>query len=314
MSSQGFSHQPVLFQQVLDLMNIKPDGVYVDGTFGRGGHSAAILAKLNEKGRLLVMDKDPQAIAYARQQHADDQRVTIIHDDFSQISACIERMNLQQAVDGVLLDLGVSSPQLDDAQRGFSFQQNGPLDMRMNPETGISASEWIMTAKEKQIADVLWQLGEERFSRRIAKKIIEFRQQKSITDTATLAEIIKGCVPSFKEKKHPATRSFQAIRMYVNHELDHITRLLEDIFEVLKIGGRLLIISFHSLEDRLVKRFFRKHSTAPAIPKGLPVRDTELAVTIRLKNIGKAVRASAEEIQRNSRSRSAILRIAERVN
>ncbi len=314
MSQAEFSHQPVLFQQVIDLMKIKPDGIYIDGTFGRGGHSAAILAKLNENGRLLVMDKDPEAIAYAKQIHSDDARVTIIHDDYGHMAECIEQLGLKQLVDGVLLDLGVSSPQLDDAQRGFSFLQNGPLDMRMNPEQGMSAAEWIMIAKEKEISDVLWQLGEERFSRRIAKKIIEYRQDQAITDTATLVSIISDCVPAHKEKKHPATRSFQAIRMKVNQELDHIHQVLDGIFDVVKIGGQLLVISFHSLEDRLVKRFIKQHSTPPAIPKGLPVRDSDLQITVRLRNIGKAVKATGEEIKQNTRSRSAILRIAERTS
>ena len=314
MSQQQFSHKPVLFQQVIDLMKIKPDGIYIDGTFGRGGHAVAILSQLNENGRLLVMDKDPEAIDYAKQLLADDARVTIIHDDYGQMAECIEQLGLKQLVDGVLLDLGVSSPQLDDAQRGFSFQNNGPLDMRMNPDQGMSAAEWIMTAKEKEISDVLWQLGEERFSRRIAKKIIEARQQLPITDTATLVNIISDCVPAYKEKKHPATRSFQAIRMKVNQELDHIHQVLDGIFDVLKIGGQILVISFHSLEDRLVKRFIKKHSTPPAIPKGLPIRESDLQVTVRLRNIGKAVKATAEEIKQNTRSRSAILRIAERLS
>ncbi len=314
MSQSVFSHQPVLFKEVLECLQVKPDGVYVDGTFGRGGHAAAILALLNEHGRLVVMDKDPEAIAFARQLHADDARVTIIHDDYSQMSACIERLGLTQQVDGVLLDLGVSSPQLDDASRGFSFQQNGPLDMRMNPAQGISASAWLMSAKEKEIADVLWELGEERFSRRIASRIVQFREQQPILDTATLARIISECVPAYKEKKHPATRSFQAIRIKVNQELEHIEQVLAQIFEVLKIGGRLLVISFHSLEDRLVKRFVKKQSSAPAIPRGLPVRDSDIAVTVRLRSIGKAVKATVEEIKQNARSRSAVLRVAERVS
>jgi len=314
MSQKVFSHHPVLFHEVLDLMAVKPDGVYVDGTFGRGGHAAALLEQLSEKGRLVVMDKDPQAVSFARQQHSGDARVTIIHDDYSQMANRIKQLGLKQHVDGVLLDLGVSSPQLDDAGRGFSFQQNGPLDMRMNPDQGVSASEWLMTATEKEIADVLWQLGEERFSRRIARKIIEFRQQQVISDTATLVNIISDCVPAHKEKKHPATRSFQAIRMKVNQELDHIHQVLEGIFDVLKIGGRLLVISFHSLEDRLVKRFFKKHSTEPSLPKGLPVRQSDIPVTTRLRCIGKAVKATAQEIKQNSRSRSAVLRIAERTS
>lgn len=314
MSQSEFTHQPVLFQQVIDLMNIKSDGVYVDGTFGRGGHAAAILAQLNENGRLLVMDKDPEAIAYAQEQYADDARVTIIHDDYSQMAERVEQLGLKQLVDGVLLDLGVSSPQLDDAERGFSFQKNGPLDMRMNPQQGMSAAEWLMTAKEKEISDVLWQLGEERFSRRIAKKIVEFRQQQVIADTSTLVGIISDCVPSHKEKKHPATRSFQAIRMKVNQELDHIHQVLDGVFDVLNIGGRLLVISFHSLEDRLIKRYFKKHSTPPVLPRGLPVRESDIQVSVRFRNIGKAIKATAEEIKQNTRSRSAILRIAERVS
>ncbi len=313
MSQSDLAHQPVLFDEVLEALAIKPDGVYVDGTFGRGGHAAAILQQLGENGRLLVMDKDPQAIASAKQAYADDARVTIIHDDYAHMLQQLDRRDLRQLVDGVLLDLGVSSPQLDDASRGFSFQHNGPLDMRMNPEQGISAAQWIMTASEKEIATVLWELGEERFSRRIARRIVDFRQQQPISDTATLAGLISECVPKGKQHKHPATRSFQAIRIRVNEELEHIQSLLGDIFEVLKIGGRLLVISFHSLEDRLVKRFFKKHSTPPALPRGLPLRDSEIAVTVRLRTIGKAVRASAREVALNPRARSAVLRIAERV-
>jgi 16S rRNA (cytosine1402-N4)-methyltransferase len=307
-------HQPVLFDEVLQAMQVKPDGVYVDGTFGRGGHAAAILQQLGEHGRLIVMDKDPQAIACARAKHADDQRVTIIHDDYAQMKNYISEQGLTSQVDGVLLDLGVSSPQLDDATRGFSFQQNGPLDMRMNTEQGETAQEWISKASEKEIADVLWRFGEERFSRRIARKIVEYRQQEPINDTDTLVSIIKDCVPAGKEKKHPATRSFQAIRMRINHELENVELVLADIFDVLKIGGRLLVISFHSLEDRLVKRFFKQQSTAPSIPRGLPVRESELSVSIRLRTIGKAIKAGVQELSQNPRSRSAVLRIAERVS
>lgn len=312
--SAPLSHQPVLFEEVMHAMQVKPDGVYVDGTFGRGGHAAAILAQLGEQGRLIVMDKDPQAIAVAREKHAGDQRVTIIHDDYAQMKNHIAEQGISCQVDGVLLDLGVSSPQLDDASRGFSFQQNGPLDMRMNTEQGETAQQWVMTAGEKEIADVLWRFGEERFSRRIARKIVEYRQQAPINDTDTLVSIIKECVPQGKEKKHPATRSFQAIRMRINHELENVERVLGDIFDVLKIGGRLLVISFHSLEDRLVKRFFKQQSTPAPIPRGLPIKDSELKVTIRLHTIGKAVKAGVDELTQNPRSRSAVLRIAERVS
>jgi 16S rRNA (cytosine1402-N4)-methyltransferase len=318
MSNEGkksaFTHQPVLLKEVIEAMQIRPDGVYIDGTFGRGGHAAAILEILNDKGRLIVMDKDPQAVACAEHKFSGDKRVIIIHDDYALMKEHIKRIGLANLVDGVLLDLGVSSPQLDEAARGFSFQHNGPLDMRMNTKQGITANEWIMSASEKEIADVLWRLGEERFSRRIAQRIVEFRQHQDIADTSTLATIISDCVPSGKEKKHPATRSFQAIRMKINHELDHISLVLDEIFDVLKIGGRLLVISFHSLEDRLVKRFIKKHSTAPLLPRGLPLRERDITVSIRLKAIGKAIKAGAEELMHNPRSRSAVLRIAERVS
>ncbi len=308
-----YEHAPVLFAEVSSYMDIKPDGVYVDGTYGRGGHALAILKKLNNKGRLLVMDKDPEAIADAERKLGKDQRVTIIHDDYEQMATHLDSLGLAQLVDGVLLDLGVSSPQLDDASRGFSFQKNGPLDMRMNPEDGDSASSWLMAATEKEIATVLWRLGEEKFSRRIAAKIIEYRKDKPINDTQTLVNIIKECIPAGREKKHPATRSFQAIRIKVNRELEQIESLLLAIFRVVKIGGRILIISFHSLEDRLVKQFFKKQSSMLALPRGLPVRDSDRKSTIRLRLIGKAIKATSDEVAINPRSRSAVLRVAERV-
>ena len=313
MSDQGFNHKPVLLDEVIAALEIKPDGVYVDGTYGRGGHSEAILSQLNENGRLLVMDKDPQAIADALQKHAADKRVTVIHDDYAQMAEHMNRLGLQQLVDGVLLDLGVSSPQLDDASRGFSFQNNGPLDMRMNPQVGQSAADWIMSASEKEISDVLWQLGEERYARRIARKVIEVRQEQPISDTQTLAELIRSCVPANKEKKHPATRSFQAIRIKINQELEHVQDVLEGVFDILRVGGRVLVISFHSLEDRIVKRFFKKHSQQASLPRGLPLREKDIPVTIRLKAIGKAIKATRQELIDNARSRSAVLRIAERV-
>ena len=313
MSDQGFNHKPVLLDEVIAALEIKPDGVYVDGTYGRGGHSEAILSQLNENGRLLVMDKDPQAIADALQKHAADKRVTVIHDDYAQMAEHMNRLGLQQLVDGVLLDLGVSSPQLDDASRGFSFQNNGPLDMRMNPQVGQSAADWIMSASEKEISDVLWQLGEERYARRIARKVIEVRQEQPISDTQTLAELIRSCVPANKEKKHPATRSFQAIRININQELEHVQDVLEGVFDILRVGGRVLVISFHSLEDRIVKRFFKKHSQQASLPRGLPLREKDIPVTIRLKAIGKAIKATRQELIDNARSRSAVLRIAERV-
>lgn len=314
MSSAELSHRPVLFEQVIDAMQVRPDGVYVDGTFGRGGHAAAILALLNDKGRLILMDKDPDAIAWARQQLSADHRVTIIHDDYAHLQQHVESLGLAQMVDGVLLDLGVSSPQLDDASRGFSFQHNGPLDMRMNSEQGESAADWLNRAQESEIADVLWRFGEERYSRRIARRIVAFREDQPIRDTATLASLIRDCVPAGKQKKHPATRSFQAIRMRINQELDQLAGMLDDLFDVLKIGGRVLVISFHSLEDRLVKRFYKKYSVAPSLPKGMPLRESEIPFQARLRLIGKAIKAGSREVLNNPRSRSAVLRIAERTS
>ena len=314
MSRAELSHAPVMHDEIMHHLNIQPDGIYVDGTYGRGGHAKSILSRLGENGRLIVMDKDPEAIKAARESIGDDARVTIFHDDYANMSQTLAAVELKQQVDGVLLDLGVSSPQLDDAIRGFSFQKNGPLDMRMNPMQGESAAHWLRHAEEKEISTVLWELGEERFARRIARKIVETRKTQTIDDTATLSGLISACVPSLKNKKHPATRSFQAIRIHINQELVQIGRLLESIFDILKIGGRLLVISFHSLEDRLVKRFFRQHSTPLKIPRGLPVRDDELRSTIRLSVIGKAIKAGAQEVKLNPRARSAVLRVAERTS
>jgi len=305
-------HAPVLHAEVLAALEIKPDGRYVDGTYGRGGHAHSILSELGDRGRLIVMDRDPQAIADARETMGSDHRVTIIHDDYANMHAQIDDLDLLEQIDGILLDLGVSSPQLDDAERGFSFQQNGPLDMRMNPGQGKSAAEWLAHADEAEIARVLWEYGEERHSRRIARKIVERRQSGKIEDTATLAALISEIVPRPKNNKHPATRSFQALRIHINQELDQIQRLLETVLDILKIGGRLLIISFHSLEDRLVKRFFKAQSSRARIPRGLPLRDSEIPSSIRLRLVSKAIRAGASELASNPRARSAVLRIAER--
>jgi 16S rRNA (cytosine1402-N4)-methyltransferase len=314
MSGAEFSHAPVMHDEIMRHLDIQPDGVYVDGTYGRGGHAKSILSKLGSNGRLIVMDKDPEAIKAATAALGDDIRVTIFHDDYANMAETLESIELNQQVDGVLLDLGVSSPQLDDASRGFSFQKNGPLDMRMNPMQGESAADWLRRAEEKEISTVLWELGEERFSRRIARKIVELRATQNIDDTATLSALISACVSPLKNKKHPATRSFQAIRIHINQELAHISRLLDSIFDILKIGGRLLVISFHSLEDRLVKRFFRKHSTPAKIPRGLPLRDSEMISTIRLRVVGKMIKAGLEELSLNPRARSAVLRVAERTS
>ena len=306
------SHAPVMQQEVIDGLASRPDGNYVDGTYGRGGHARSILAALGENGRLIVMDRDPQAIADARELLGSDHRVTIIHDEYANMPSHIAELDLLERIDGILLDLGVSSPQLDDATRGFSFQHKGPLDMRMNPESGQSAAEWLGQADEAEIARVLWEYGEERYSRRIAKKIVEQRASKPIEDTATLAALISAIVPRPKNNRHPATRSFQAIRIHVNQELTQIQRLLESVLGILRIGGRLLVISFHSLEDRLVKRFFKANSSRARLPRGLPLRDSELDSVVPLKLVGRAVRAGARELAANPRARSAVLRIAER--
>jgi 16S rRNA (cytosine1402-N4)-methyltransferase len=305
-------HAPVLHDEAIAALEIKPDGRYVDGTYGRGGHARSILAGLGEQGRLIVMDRDPEAIADAHRTFDADNRVTIIHDDYANLQTRMAELELLEQIDGILLDLGVSSPQLDDASRGFSFQQNGPLDMRMNPAQGESAADWLAQADEAEIARVLWQYGEERQSRRIAKKIVEVRQSRAIDDTASLAGLISEVLARPKNHRHPATRSFQAIRIHINQELGQIERLLETVFDILKIGGRLLVISFHSLEDRLVKRFFKKLSTRQKIPRGLPLRDSEIESGIRLKVTLKAIKAGAGELALNPRSRSAVLRVAER--
>lgn len=302
----------MLLAEVLAALEIKPDGRYVDGTYGRGGHAHPVLSELGDRGRLIVMDRDPQAIADARQTMGSDRRVTIIHDDYANMHAQIAELDLLEQIDGILLDLGVSSPQLDDAARGFSFQLNGPLDMRMNPGQGESAADWLAHADEAEIARVLWEYGEERHSRRIAKKIVERRQSSKIEDTATFAALISEIVPRPKNNKHPATRSFQAVRIHINQELDQIQQLLETVLDILKIGGRLLIISFHSLEDRLVKRFFKAQSSPAKIPRGLPLRDSEIPSHIRLRLVSRGIRAGASELASNPRARSAVLRIAER--
>ena len=305
-------HAPVMHDEAIAALEIKANGRYVDGTYGRGGHARSILAALGEQGRLIVMDRDPEAIADARCNFGADSRVTIIHDDYANMRAQMAELELLEQIDGILLDLGVSSPQLDDARRGFSFQHNGPLDMRMNPQQGESAAQWLAQADEAEIARVLWVYGEERQSRRIARKIVEVRQSRAIDDTASLAGLICEVLPRSKNHRHPATRSFQAIRIHINQELAQVERLLESVFDILKIGGRLLVISFHSLEDRLVKRFFKSQSTPRKIPRGLPLRDSEIESGIRLKVTVKAIKAGAAELASNPRARSAVLRVAER--
>ena len=306
-----YSHQPVLLAEVLTGLSIKPDGVYVDGTFGRGGHAGAILAVLGPEGRLLAMDKDPQAILSAEQQFGTDPRFEIEQGAFTMLSSMIAQRQLQGRVNGLLLDLGVSSPQLDDASRGFSFSEDGPLDMRMDPSSGTSAARWLETAAESDISRVLKTYGEERFSRRIARAIVETRHENPLQTTRQLAELVAAAVPVREKHKHPATRSFQAIRIFVNNELDEITSVLDQVIDVLAPQGRMAVISFHSLEDRIVKRFIRDEYRGEQAPLEFPLAGMDYVP--RLKPVGKAVRAGAAEVQHNPRARSAVLRVAERL-
>ena len=308
---QTFSHVTVMLQEAVDALAIKPDGIYVDGTFGRGGHSRLILSRLGPNGRLLAIDRDPLAIAEA--QTIDDPRFEMIPGAFSGLADYLRERDLAGQVDGLLLDLGVSSPQLDDAERGFSFQKDGPLDMRMDPTSGISASEWLAKAEADDIAWVLKEFGEERFAKKIGRAIVHDRVEKPFTRTRQLAELIARLIPTKEKNKHPATRSFQAIRIYINSELEEVERAMEGALTVLAPAGRLAIISFHSLEDRLVKQFIRKQEKGPEVPRGLPLTEAQLAVGRTMKSIGKAMKPSDVEIDANPRSRSAVLRVAERL-
>ncbi|MBV1787081.1 16S rRNA (cytosine(1402)-N(4))-methyltransferase RsmH [Marinobacterium sp. D7] len=306
---QEFSHTTVLLEEAVSALVADPDGFYVDGTFGRGGHSERILSLLSDSGRLMAIDKDPTAIRHAQARFADEPRFDIRHGSFSELQRFVEDAGMSERVSGILLDLGVSSPQLDDPDRGFSFLNDGPLDMRMDTSRGESAADWINRAGEEEIADVLFTYGEERFSRRMAKAIVSARQEAPITRTARLAAIISEANPRWEKGKHPATRAFQGIRIHINRELEDIEQVLEQALSVLAVGGRLVVISFHSLEDRLVKRFIRKHVKGDEhLPPGIPV--TQAMLRQRLKTEGKAVKASAAEVAANPRSRSAVMRVA----
>ena len=300
-------HLPVLFAEVMEGLAVKADGIYLDGTFGRGGHARGVLARLGPEGRLLVMDKDPDAIAVATQLAAADARVALYRGSFAELA---QWSRVDAGLDGVLFDLGVSSPQLDVAERGFSFGKDGPLDMRMDPDAGESAAQWLARAAEKEIADVLWLWGEERQSRRIARAIVARRGDAPLLRTAQLAELIASVMPRGDSKIHPATRSFQAIRIYINRELVDLEAGLDAALERLKPGGRLAVISFHSLEDRIVKQFMARHAKAPPANRRMPV---EVAFTPTLKLIGGAQKAGEAELETNPRARSAVLRVAERL-
>lgn len=310
-------HITVLLNEAVQGLAIKKDGIYIDGTFGRGGHSRLILSQLGQAGRLIAIDRDPLAIAEA--QTIQDSRFVITHSMFSQLEEVCQHWGLVGKIDGILLDLGVSSPQLDEAARGFSFMNDGPLDMRMDTTQGISASQWLQQVSIDDLAWVLKTFGEERFAKRIATAIVNFNHnarehgESGLSRTLQLAQLISESVP-FKDKyKHPATRSFQAIRIFINSELEELERVLASALHVLAPQGRLSIISFHSLEDRMVKRFMRKQSKGEEIPKGIPLREDQIDRKQTLKTIGKAIMPTDQEQQLNPRSRSAVLRIAERI-
>lgn len=306
-----YAHRPVLTREVLQGLNVQTGGIYLDGTFGRGGHAQAILQRLNADGRLVVVDKDPEAIRVAEETIAKDSRVTVQRGSYAMLQRLTEKLGISGELNGVLLDLGVSSPQLDDCRRGFSFGAEGPLDMRMDPDTGISAAQWLAQATQIEIEKVLRSLGEERYARRIAKAIVLSRNEIPITTTTQLAELIAGAVPRREGKKHPATRSFQAIRIYINRELEELNAALQQIAHILAPLGRLVVISFHSLEDRIVKQFIRRESKGEELPLDLPVQG--VPGKGRLRPVGKPIFPCPEEIAANPRARSAVLRVAEKL-
>jgi 16S rRNA (cytosine1402-N4)-methyltransferase len=302
-------HKPVLLHEVIEHLAIREEGTYVDATFGRGGHSKAILQKLSKNGHLLVIDKDIEATSAA--QALRDERVIVRQGSFTRLREWVEELEWSGKVNGVLLDLGVSSPQLDEAERGFSFMQSGPLDMRMDVTQKLTAAAWINSAKASEMEHIFRLYGEERFSKRIANAIAEARARMPIETTGQLAEIVKQAHPRWEVGKHPATRVFQAIRIFINDELSELRNCLEQCLEVLAVHGRLLVISFHSLEDRIVKDFMYKNVQGGDIPIGVPIRQKDLQ--IRLKRIGRAIRASDDEVRNNPRARSATLRVMEKV-
>lgn len=314
-------HETVLLREAVEQLVVDKSGIYIDATFGRGGHSAAILESLNSDGRLIALDKDPQAVAAAQQRFGNDSRFSILHTSFSDLDTILQQQALRGKISGILLDLGVSSPQLDDAERGFSFQHDGPLDMRMNPQVSPSAREWIAVASAEDMTRVFRELGEERFAKRIANAIVEQRALKSIDTTLQLAKIVSDANPAWEKHKHPATRVFQAIRIFINRELDDLSTLLANVLDLLKAGGRLVVISFHSLEDRIVKNFMRDEARGfsehdkklpSRLPRKLPVQNEQF--NTRLILIGKPIRASESEVENNPRARSAIMRVAQKLD
>ena len=309
----GFNHITVLLDEAVEALAVRPDGCYLDGTFGRGGHSRLILQKLGPEGQLLGFDKDPQAIATGQALAAEDGRFVIVQRSFAELGAEVAERGLSGKVNGILLDLGVSSPQLDDPERGFSFMNDGPLDMRMDPSRGVSAAEFIATAPAEEIARVFKEYGEERFAKRMANAVVARREQQPFTRTADLAEVLKVANPAWEKGKNPATRAFQGLRIHVNNELGDLEAGLEAALDTLEIGGRLVVISFHSLEDRIVKLFMRKLAKGEAdnLPRNLPVQHKPFEPKIKVH--GKAQFASEAELKANPRSRSAVMRVAEKL-
>jgi len=307
--SEGLVHATVLLKEAVEALEIKPEGVYVDGTFGRGGHSRLILEKLGERGRLIALDKDPTAVAAGRT--IKDARFQLEHSEFENLGAVLGKLGIDK-VDGVLLDLGVSSPQLDDEQRGFSFRFDAPLDMRMDTSRGQTAAEWLATADEGELTEVIFDYGEERFARQIARTIVAARKEQAILTTKQLSDLVAQCVRTREPNKNPATRTFQAIRIYINRELEELESVLPQCVDHLRPGGRMAVISFHSLEDRMVKRFMRDMAQGDKLPKGVPIRAADVPEG-KVRLVGKPVYASDEEISANPRARSAVLRVAERL-
>ena len=307
----GYEHKPVLLDEVLEALDIRANGFYIDATFGRGGHSRAILQQLGQEGQLLAFDKDPAAVTSLATELATDSRFTIVQGSFTMLMQQVEQRKMVGEVAGILFDFGVSSPQLDDPQRGFSFRYDAPLDMRMDPSSGMPVAKWLNSADEKDIADVIYKYGEERASRRIAHAIVNDRVEQPFTHTRQLADLIQRLLPGKKKDIHPATKTFQALRIFINRELEDIEQVLPQAVAALGKGGRLAAISFHSLEDRIVKRFIRDESRLPSIPFAIQVMPDDSQVSLR--PVGKKQRASATEISTNPRARSAVLRVAEKL-
>ena len=310
MSNAEYQHITVLLNEAVDALAIREDGIYVDGTFGRGGHSRLILSRLGSQGRLIVFDKDPQAIEAAQKLAEQDGRVTVVHDGFSSFQTTLDKLGIEE-IDGALFDLGISSPQVDDGARGFSFRFDAPLDMRMDPTRGMSAAEWIATASEQDLHEVIKNYGEERFSRQIARAIVAQRTESPIDTTRKLAQLVAQNVRTRERGQDPATRTFQAVRIFINRELEEVEAVLPQVMGRLKQGGRLAVIAFHSLEDRIVKQFVKKYSQHPPLPRWAVVKEADLPLP-PLKAVGKAIKPGVEETASNPRARSAVLRVAER--